>query len=83
MRYPIFILSSVIAISASTPALPQIFMQRLACTGDAMRLCRAYVPNHQLVANCMELKHDQLSPRCMNVFDAGMRSIRSQGQHIP
>ena len=57
----------------------QTLMQRLACTGDAMRLCRDFVPNHKLVAQCMEVKHDQLSRRCMIVFDAGMKA-RLQGR---
>ncbi len=67
-------LTVVVALLSPGIASAQTFMQRLACTGDAMRLCREYVPNHKLVANCMEVKHDQLSPRCMMVFDAGMRA---------
>ncbi len=57
----------------------QTLMQRLACTGDALRLCGDFVPNHKLVAQCMEVKHDQLSRRCMVVFDAGMKA-RLQGR---
>ena len=64
----------------TTPSLcfAQTFMQRLACTGDAMRLCRDFVPNHKLVAQCMEVKHDLLSRRCRTVFDAGMKAHRGQ-----
>ena len=83
MRYPALILPVIFVASGLHPALAQTFMQRLACTGDAMRLCRAYVPNHQLVANCMEMKHDQLSPRCMAVFDSGMQNLRAQGRRVP
>ena len=67
-------------IASTNVGVAQTLLQRLACTGDAMRLCRDFVPNHKLVAQCMEVKHDQLSRRCMRVFDAGMRALRSQGQ---
>ena len=71
---------AIFSIAAPDVGYAQTLMQRLACTGDAMRLCRDFVPNHKLVAQCMEVKHDQLSRRCMVVFDAGMRAQRSQGQ---
>ena len=66
-------------IASPNVGYAQTLMQRLACTGDAMRLCRDFVPNHKLVAQCMEVKHDQLSRRCMIVFDAGMKT-RLQGR---
>ncbi len=65
-------------LASSSTGFAQTFMQRLACTGDALRLCRDFVPNHKLVAQCMEVKHDQLSRRCMIVFDAGLRAHRGQ-----
>ena len=67
-----------LVLASPSACLAQTLMQRLACTGDALRLCRDFVPNHKLVAQCMEVKHDQLSRRCMVVFDAGMRAVRRQ-----
>ncbi len=67
-----------LVLASSSLCFAQTFMQRLACTGDAMRLCRDFVPNHKLVAQCMEVKHDLLSRRCMVVFDAGLRAHRGQ-----
>ena len=40
-------------IASPNVGYAQTLMQRLACTGDAMRLCRDFVPNHKLVAQCM------------------------------
>ena len=68
----------LVVLSTPNLCLAQTLMQRLACTGDAMRLCRDFVPNHKLVAQCMEVKHDLLSRRCRAVFDAGMKAHRGQ-----
>ncbi len=70
--------AACLVLASSSMCFAQTFMQRLACTGDALRLCRDFVPNHKLVAQCMEVKHDQLSRRCMLVFDAGLRAHRGQ-----
>ena len=42
--------------------------QQQACTGDAMRLCSAYVPDMDRVTVCMIQKKSQLSPGCRAHF---------------
>ncbi len=74
----VVLVAACLVLALPSKCFAQTFMQRLACTGDAMRLCRDFVPNHKLVAQCMEVKHDLLSRRCMIVFDAGMKAHRGQ-----
>jgi hypothetical protein len=42
--------------------------QRRLCTGDAMRLCSAEIPNVERVTACMRAKRAQLSEGCRSVF---------------
>ena len=42
--------------------------QQQACTGDAMRLCSAYVPDVDRITVCMIQKKSQLSPGCRAHF---------------
>ena len=42
--------------------------QQQACTGDAMRLCGAYVPDVDRVTVCMIQNKSQLSPGCRAHF---------------
>jgi hypothetical protein len=72
-----FGLAALFIVTASTSVLAQSdeAQQRRACRGDAIRLCWRFIPNHALITNCMAAKHDQLSPGCMQVFDAGMRKL--------
>lgn len=42
--------------------------QQEACTGDAMRLCSAYVPDVDRITVCMIQNKSQLSPGCRAHF---------------
>jgi hypothetical protein len=39
------------------------------CSGDAMRLCSAYIPDVDRITACMVSKHDELSDGCKAVFE--------------
>jgi hypothetical protein len=43
--------------------------EQAACYDDAMKLCQEFVPDEDKVTTCMVSKKDQLSPRCMEVFN--------------
>jgi hypothetical protein len=43
--------------------------QQEMCTGDAMRLCSAYIPDVDRITACMVSKHDLLSDGCKAVFE--------------
>lgn len=43
--------------------------QQEMCTGDAMRLCGAYIPDVDRITACMVSKHDLLSDGCKAVFE--------------
>ncbi|MEI9924629.1 MAG: hypothetical protein WDN50_14840 [Bradyrhizobium sp.] len=43
--------------------------QQEMCTGDAMRLCAADIPNVDRITACMERQRDALSERCRAVFE--------------
>jgi hypothetical protein len=51
--------------SASYAYTPQ---QEQMCSGDAMRLCGAFIPDVDRITACMVQKHDQLSDGCKSVF---------------
>jgi hypothetical protein len=51
-----------IAVAQGTPE------QQQACTGDAQRLCGAYIPDVQRITACLERAKRQLSPACRAVF---------------
>ena len=42
--------------------------QQQACTGDAMRLCGAYIPDVDRITVCMIQRKSQLSPGCRAHF---------------
>ena len=70
-------LTILFVMACMTPAMPQVNTpaQRAACEGDVMRLCLWYVPRRARIIKCMQAKHDQLSPKCARVFDAGMATL--------
>ena len=76
MRLALTLLGAVVtpALAQSGPTEDQ---QRQACMGDAMRLCAAYVPNRTKIRDCLGSQHDQLSPQCRAVFDAGVKAEAS------
>jgi hypothetical protein len=59
------------ALSASiSPAASQSYTaeQQQACSGDAMRLCGAFVPDVDRITVCMIQNKSQLSPGCRVFF---------------
>ena len=42
--------------------------QRVACTPDVFKLCRAEIPNVSRIISCLEKQKDNLSPACRAVF---------------
>jgi hypothetical protein len=63
------ILAAALAVSMS-PAASQNYTpeQQQACTGDAMRLCGAFVPDVDRITVCMIENKSQLSPGCRVFF---------------
>ncbi len=58
------------AIGASTTAFTEegTYEQRRACRADAMKFCRQFVPNVQLITACMDKNVHKLSPDCRKQF---------------
>ena len=52
--------------------------QRVACEPDVMKLCSAFVPDRDRIAQCMTANRRQLSPACGKVFDASMATQKSR-----
>ena len=72
-RRALFLLCMTITPAVAQPR-PSEAEQQLACMGDALRLCFAYIPNRAQIADCMFFQRDQLSPYCRAVFDASAPS---------
>jgi hypothetical protein len=53
----------------TTTSLAYSQRQQEMCTGDAMRLCSAYIPDVDRITACMVSKHDLLSDGCKAVFE--------------
>ena len=65
----------VLLVLAPLPALaspPSEWQQKLACTGDAFRLCTHEIPDRSKIRSCMAREHDHLSDGCRRVFDASV-----------
>lgn len=62
-------LAAALSVSMS-PAAGQGYTpeQQQACSGDAMRLCGAYVPDVDRITVCMIQNKSQLSPGCRVFF---------------
>ena len=62
-------LAAALAVSMS-PAASQGYTpeQQQACSGDAMRLCGAFVPDVDRITVCMIQNKSQLSPGCRVFF---------------
>ena len=62
-------LATALAVS-TLPAAGQGYSQEQeqACTGDAMRLCGAYIPDVDRITVCMIQNKSQLSPGCRAHF---------------
>ena len=56
------------AIIAPLPAPAYTQQDANACSGDAMRLCQAAIPDEARVAHCLAENKQQLSPACKIVF---------------
>jgi Cysteine rich repeat len=60
-------LGAAVAVSfAATTAFAQQTAEQ-ACTGDVMRLCQEFVPDHGRIAACLSKHKRQLSPACHSV----------------
>ncbi len=72
MKHWLPILLVAVTPSACAAAPPSEWQQRLACTGDAFRLCAADIPDRAKIRACMAREHDRLSDGCRRVFDASV-----------
>jgi hypothetical protein len=50
--------------------------QQSACTGDAFRLCREFIPDATTTGACMMRKRASLSPQCRVFFTASKATHR-------
>lgn len=42
--------------------------QRAACTPDVFRFCTEFIPNHDMIANCLRHNLYRLNKQCRKVF---------------
>jgi hypothetical protein len=77
------VLAAALPVSMS-PAASQDYTpeQQQACSGDAMRLCGAFIPDVDRITVCMIENKSQLSPGCRVFFrpdpepEAARRAVR-------
>ena len=55
--------------------------QQQACSGDAQRLCGAYIPDASKVAACLAKAKRQLSPACRAVFSTPSHKPKKPRRH--
>lgn len=63
------LIATVMVLGMASAASAYTAEQEQMCTGDAMRLCSAEIPNVDAVTACMARQRAQLSPGCKAVFD--------------
>jgi hypothetical protein len=73
-------LAAALPVSMS-PAASQGYTpeQQQACSGDAMRLCGAYVPDVDRITVCMIQNKSQLSPGCRVFFRPDPEPVAAPG----
>ncbi len=76
------ICAAVIGLSSAAHAQHSEEQARL-CTGDAMRLCGAHIPNVDRITACMREQKANLSAPCTMVFDAssGVQPVTSRARN--
>jgi len=84
VRSRIFQFGSILAAAVSvsmSPAASQGYTpeQQQACSGDAMRLCGAYVPDVDRITVCMIQNKSQLSPGCRVFFRPDPEPVAAPG----
>ncbi|MDQ2082329.1 hypothetical protein RA307_19235 [Xanthobacteraceae bacterium Astr-EGSB] len=69
-RFACFTMAGLLALASGImPAAAQgSEEERRACTPDAMRLCREYIPNVERIIACMVARRAELSPACQAFF---------------
>lgn len=63
------LIASIMVLGVATAANAYSAEQEQMCTGDAMRLCSAEIPNIDAVTACMVRHRAQLSAGCKAVFE--------------
>lgn len=62
---PVAAVGLLAVLAGAAPAAAQgTEEERRACTPDAMRLCREYIPNVDRIIACMVARRAELSPEC-------------------
>ena len=76
------VLAAFLFASIVQPASAQMSEgdQRVACTGDAFRLCLLQIPDRSAVRQCLKGKTDQLSQACKVAFNAVEREERQRAR---
>lgn len=72
MTHRLLLLLVLVPLPAAAASPPSEWQQRLACTGDAFRLCTHEIPDRAKIRSCMSREHDHLSDGCRRVFDASV-----------
>lgn len=60
---------------------PTETQQRLACMGDAFRLCPRSIPNRERIISCLASQRSALSASCGPVFDASLKAMNALRHH--
>ncbi len=70
---------SLALLCATAPPAPSFAQgtpeQRLACTPDVLRLCRAFIPNTDEITTCLRERNAELSDACRKAIQVDMTQI--------
>lgn len=70
-------LAVTLASFTGATAQPSEMQQRMACMGDALRLCPQYIPNKDQIRRCLLAQRTSLSAGCRPVFDASEKAFEA------
>jgi hypothetical protein len=70
----LIVLTCLTFLTATTTSAATRDEQTQACSGDAMRLCSAEIPNEDKITACMKQHISQLSPGCKAMFHQSRQS---------
>jgi hypothetical protein len=75
--------AAVVTMSSTAAIAQGTLEQRIACTPDVFRLCKAEIPNVSKIIDCMEKQKENLSPSCQKVFTPELLSSVKAAQAAP
>ena len=73
-----WVIATTLVLALPTASQAYTIEQEEMCSGDAMRLCSADIPDVGRITTCMERQRESLSAGCKAVFETDMPATANE-----